>query len=530
MSPDATGGPERSRPAAWSAASLSRRLSVLLLGPLVVAAAIFGVIGYFVGVDAATRAYDGALLDSALAISRYVEAPPPGGDAAGGREFPALPGDSAEERLVYEVVDNAGRSTRGNAVIAAPPHPPAPGAPVFYDATLDGRAIRAVAIVTGRAAELSVRVAESRTRRNVLVREVLGAIVIPEVIIVVCAAVMLGFGIRRGLAPLDRLRNEIAQRTPSDLHPMESAGTPLEVRPLVEALNALLARLSRAISSQQQFIGNAAHQLRTPLAGLSAHTELALRTDDPSEVRRLMQAVLAETQRAAHLVNQLLALARVDPSSASHAGAASLVNLESVIDQAATDWVRQAMAKRVDIGFELTPAWINGHPLLLRELATNLVENAIAYTGDGGRVTVSTGVEDGEAVLQVEDDGPGIAQAERARVFERFYRVPGTSGHGCGLGLSIVRDIARRHGGTVSIDDARTHHGTLVSARFPLAPPPGRSEDRRPGERRGEDRNGDDRPGERTAEERRSRDDMPALAGSGSARAARDAAPAGRAG
>jgi len=239
---------------------------------------------------------------------------------------------------------------------------------------------------------------------------------------------------------------------------------PIEVRSLIGALNQLLFRLNAAIASQQRFIANAAHQLRTPLAGLKTHAELARREQSGAELRSLLDMIAGETQRTSHLVNQLLTLARAEPAEAP---SGQPVNLHEIVGRDVRDWVQRAVAANIDLGFELEDAWTLGEPLLLRELAANLVDNALAYTQRGGSVTVRTGARGGESVFEVEDNGPGIPEAEREKVFERFYRLPATGGEGCGLGLSIVSEIAQRHNARVDLGQPAAGRGTLIRVLFP---------------------------------------------------------------
>jgi len=236
----------------------------------------------------------------------------------------------------------------------------------------------------------------------------------------------------------------------------------------VSALNGLLGEVAQASRNQQRFLANAAHQLRTPLAGLQAHTELALAKPVPIEVRSELEQVHQATIRTARLANQLLALARAEPGAR---GNAAELNLKSLAESEADAWVHQALARDVDLGFELESAPVQGDAFLLREALANLVHNAIEYSQRGGRVTVRTGRNGTHSFLEVEDDGPGIPPAERERVLERFYRVPGTPGTGSGLGLAIVREIASGHGAAISITDAMAGssatRGCRVAITFP---------------------------------------------------------------
>lgn len=448
-------------------ASLASRLTWLILVPLILLSAISAVAAYFVAVDAARRAYDRSLLDPALALARFV-------DVRDGQLRLALSGNAIEalrvdssDRIFYRITDATGTVVDSNASLSAPPRIPEGETHVFFDTVLATEPMRAVVLsAPTERGRITVEVAETLVKRNLLVREVLTATLGPELVVVIAAGFLLWLGIRLGLAPLERLRAEISERSPSDLRPVAIAGVPEEVRPLVNGINDLLGRLRAAIESQRQFIGNAAHQLRTPLAGLSAHAELALREPASGELRRLLETLNAETRRTTHLVNQLLVLARAEPG-ASSGTERQPVDLEEVVNQAATTFVRSALEKNLDLGFDLAHAWIHGESLLVRELLANLIDNAIHYTPAGGVITVRTREEGDDSLLEVEDNGPGIPTSLRGKVMERFYRVPGSSGQGCGLGLAIVRDIAERHGARVSIDAGAGGVGTLVAVRFP---------------------------------------------------------------
>lgn len=468
-SPDAALSPEpsrRSTPNVAPRVSLQRRLNWLLLVPLALLSGLSAVAAYLIGIDAARRAYDRSLLDPALALARFVE-------VREGRAQLALPPTAIEalridssDRIYYQLLDAGGFVVVGNAEWPAAPPMPAGETHVFFDTSLAGEPVRAVALIaTTEAGPITVQVAETMVKRVALVREVLIATLVPEAIVIGSAVFLLWFGVRLGLAPLERLREEIRERTPADLRPVPVDTVPDEVRPLVTGLNDLLERLRGALESQRQFIGNAAHQLRTPLAALSAHAELALREPSSGELRRLLQILQSETQRTTHLVNQLLTLARAEPGNAATIDRRP-VDLRECVNQAADTYVRLALAKDIDLGFDLSSAWTVGEPLLVRELLGNLIDNAIHYTPRGGTVTVRTREVAAIAELEVEDNGPGIAPELRERVFERFYRVPGSAGEGCGLGLAIVRDIAARHAAELVIESGEGGLGTRVRVRF----------------------------------------------------------------
>jgi two-component system, OmpR family, sensor histidine kinase TctE len=306
-------------------------------------------------------------------------------------------------------------------------------------------------------------VAETMRKRDRLVREILLGSVLPQALLAVLTLVIVWFGVARGLAPLQRLSDEIRKRSARDLSPIGTQQVPLETQPLVGALNQLLVQVEESHRNQQRFLANAAHQLRTPLAGLQAHTELALAQPIPEACRAQLEQVHHATIRTARLANQLLALARAEPGAR---GDTASMDLKALAEVEADAWVHQAMARDVDLGFELEAAPVAGDAFLLREALANLVHNALEYSPRGGRVTVRTGRRNGHAYLEVEDDGPGIAPPERERVLERFYRVPGTPGTGSGLGLAIVREIAAGHGASLAISDAAAG-GCRVGITFP---------------------------------------------------------------
>ena len=241
-----------------------------------------------------------------------------------------------------------------------------------------------------------------------------------------------------------------------DLSPIDSGQVPEEISPLVRSLNDMLARLSQTIAIQKRFIADAAHQMKTPLAGMRMQSELALRQDDQVDVRRSLEQLAKSSETATRLVNQLLSLARAE-NQQSQSGGMIPVELNELARSVVQDWVPMSFTQRIDLGFEQPdhPILITGNPVMLRELLSNLLDNALHYTPhDGnGRVTVRARTDEGGglAILEVEDNGPGIPVAERANVFERFYRILGTPSTGSGLGLAIVREIAQQHEAALEI-------------------------------------------------------------------------------
>ena len=237
---------------------------------------------------------------------------------------------------------------------------------------------------------------------------------------------------------------------------------------MIHAINELLERLSFALAAQQRFIADAAHQLRTPIAGLKTQTELALRQTPPGDAQATLRQLRTATERTTRLVNQLLSLARAEPPVGRVMRAVQRMDLTQLARDATTDWVPRALERGIDLGFDDSSkaAAIEGDPFLLREMLNNLLDNAIRYTQCGGQVTVRVKRDGTHALLEVEDNGPGIPHGERARVFQRFYRVLGTDGEGCGLGLAIVREIAQSHAAAVTLENGADGVGTLVAVTF----------------------------------------------------------------
>jgi two-component system sensor histidine kinase TctE len=265
------------------------------------------------------------------------------------------------------------------------------------------------------------------------------------------------------------LQQAIEQRSHRDLSAVPIVDAPREVQPLLRAMNDLLVRLRESIAHQQRFTADASHQLRTPLAGLQTQAEMALRESDPARVRHALEWIRASTVRLTHLLSQLLALARVEPGSGREAPLQNL-DLAQLVRDTTAEWVSAALAKQIDLGFEAPQgaAWVNGNALMLREMLANLLDNAIRYSPVASEITVHLLVAGGKAQLEVVDNGPGIPEGEREQVFERFHRLPDSSGEGCGLGLAIVREIALAHQAEISISGGPDGHGTRITIKLPL--------------------------------------------------------------
>ena len=446
--------------------SLRGHLLRLLLLPVAGILAVSSIAAYYLALDPATEAHDASLIDAGLALGERLR-------TSGGITTLDLP-TAAEQVLrtdkydsVYYVVrDPSGKAIAGDAGVPLPPPRQRPqDNSMLYDAVYRGVKVRAATLLAPCAGQVcTIVVAETTRKRDRLVREILLGSVLPQALLAVLTLILVWFGVARGLLPLQRLSDEIGKRSARDLSPIGTQHVPEETRALVGALNQLLVRVEESNRNQQRFLANAAHQLRTPLAGLQAHAELAVKAA-PESARSELAQVHAAAVRMARLANQLLALARAE--AGGRLEPPSTVELKGLIEGVADEWVHRAMDRDVDLGFELQPVTVQGDALLLREALNNLVHNALEYGARGGHVTVRTGPQ-GErgAFVEVEDDGPGIPAAERERVLERFYRAPGTPGTGSGLGLAIVREIATAHGATLAIGAGADGRGCRVTIRF----------------------------------------------------------------
>jgi two-component system, OmpR family, sensor histidine kinase TctE len=474
---------------------------LLLLWPMSVA------LTWLVAQNIANRPFDRDLAEMARTVARQVavERGIRGTDSRVRLRLPevvaeVLRADDAD-KVYFQVLGARGEFVAGERDLPVPEEPA--GAPQelrYRDDEVLGDAVRVAYMwlpPTGVAGESPtlVQVAETLEKRAVLATEIIKGVIIPQFVVLPLAVLLVWFALARGIKPLNELQQRIRRRESHDLAPLPEGDVPEEVAPLVSAINDLLARLDRSMSTQKHFLADAAHQLKTPLAGLRMQAELAQReidagAPDPKSLKRSLQQIAHSSQRAAHMVNQLLAMARAEDKESARRPPQE-VNLARLARETVRDFVPRAMDKRIDLGYEgpdegqalamPEQAQLMGQPMLVRELVRNLVDNALQYTPAGGTVTVRLmGDPFGQVVvLQVEDTGPGIPEAERALVLQPFYRALGTDVDGSGLGLAIVNEIVQQHQAELTIEDARPRGaaaaqgigcGAMFTVRFPLKP------------------------------------------------------------
>ncbi len=448
-------------------ASLRAQLLRWLLLPLCALFALVVATGVFLAGRLSDRVNDNELVEVARELALHVRV------AEGRTTFDLAP--DAERALLldpldtirYGIFDASGTRIAGDPALALPPS----GAP-FQDARLGGDAVRVARFDTRvDGAPVAIAVASTRNGNDALARDIVAGVVVPSLALILLTGVLVGWGVRRGLAPLDPLRHAVAARSHRDLSPVPTTGVPSEVRPLVESINDLLARLDEVLGVQNRFIADAAHEMRTPVAGMKAHIELALREEDPARVKASLAHLYVSVERMTRLVGQLLSLARNEPTTVKAIELAPL-DLAQVAFDVTTEWVPHAYRQGIDLGFEGADQHVTiaGDAGRLAELLNNLIDNAIRYSRDGGRVTVRVAAGPAPRV-SVSDDGPTIPVAERERVFERFHRLLGTKADGSGLGLAIVREIASLHGATIRLEDDVDGVGNTFTIQFPGSDP-----------------------------------------------------------
>lgn len=449
--------------------SLRRQLLHWLLWPLVLILLLGATIAYLFALHTATNAYDLGLLDNALDLSRQIE-------SRQGGMFINLPPAAQqmlqvnnEDRVAYAAWDETGHLFSGNSQLLAPGAIPADGNHLFRDITVGGEVNREVLLRSrfeGR--NFYIAVAQTVHGRDQLTDGILASILVPETLLALVAIAAIMLGVRRGLSPVQHLCDEINSRSPTDLRPIQETPAPTELAPIIHGINGLLENLATAFASQRRFIADAAHQLRTPLASLSSQIEVGLE-EPPADVKGLLCQLLGTARRITHLANQLLSLARLEHTE-RFTDEGATTDLQQVFLDASADIVTLAARKGVELEFDLQPCQMRGSSPLLRELLANLLDNAVRYTPPGGKVVVGLHAGTQGILLTVEDNGPGVPEHELARIGIPFHRLTTSAPDGCGLGLAIVREIARLHHAGITFGRGADGRGLQVRIIFQHLP------------------------------------------------------------
>jgi two-component system sensor histidine kinase TctE len=453
--------------------TLQKKLLAWLLGPLLVLLVADTLVTWSTSSGFSNQAYDRWLEEMAREVFLHVR---PGA----GRPVFEMGADAERllridqnDRVFFKVSAADGAMLGGDPALAPPPSPVQPGRPLFYDGMLHGEPVRVVAAqmpLDGRSAAL-VQVAETLNRRSRLTRDILASVFVPQLLLILCACAAVYFGVRQGLQPLQRLRRAVSARSHLDLSPIEVGNVPGEVMPLVDEVNDLLRRLGTTLNFQNRFIADAAHQLRTPVAGMKAQIELALRETDRARLQHSISQLYHSADRLSRLVSQLLSLARNEPGAVESVALQTL-DLNALALEVTMEWVPEALRRNVDLGFEGTDGEviIDGDAHRLRELINNLIDNAVRYSQDMGSVTVRV-LPGAQHQLSISDDGPRIPVEERERIFQRFHRLLGSHVDGSGLGLAIVSEIAALHNAHITLEEDLDGVGNTFTVIFPAPGP-----------------------------------------------------------
>lgn len=447
--------------------SLRQRLALILLPWLAILIVVSAVAQYVLAIQPMESAFDRAMIDAALALAEHVEINDQGEIVFSlPAEGEALIKADNVDHVWYAIFDPQRKVFAGTHGLSLPRAPLRHGQPATYDIEFAGEPVRAAALsVACGTGNCTVLVAETIHKRTRLARATLLAALLPVMVLGLLAVTLLWFGIGRGLMPLTALSREIGRRSPRDLREIDVDQAPAEALPLVQAVNLLLHQVGESGRAQQRFLATAAHQLRTPLAGLQSEIELALLEAKDEPTRQNLLQVHESAMRAARLAVQLLSLARAEPEARA-ADPTEVTDLAKLAAALVDEWVPRAIERQVDLGFELEAAPVLGQTLLLREMIVNLLHNALEYTPVGGRVTLRTGVRDRQAFIEVEDNGPGIPSEMRERVLERFVRLPASRGAGSGLGLAIVKEIVDAHQARLLLTEGPDGQGLRACVSF----------------------------------------------------------------
>lgn len=450
--------------------SLRRRLLLWLLVPLVALGLIALADTYNEAVDTANAVSDRVLAGSALAIAERVVVAE-NGSLEVDIPYVALEmlTSAAQDRVFYRVDGPEGFITGYQALpVIDGLHPEESG---YSDSSFRGEPIRLTSL--SRAASTGatsipfvVTVAETTIARTQLAQTILLRSALRLAILIGTAAAIVWFAVTFSLRPLYRLRDAIAERNPDDLHPIEQS-VPKEVRGLVDTVNSFMGRLGSALGAMRHFTGNASHQLRTPLTIMRTQLALASRAHSLEEARRAARIGDEAVAHAERVIAQLLLLAKVDQAASERLKSLGAVNLTELAQTLTADRVTHAHAAGIDLGFEGEDAlYVRGEPMLLSEMIRNLIENALAYAGSGAEATVKVRRDGDDAVLEVEDTGPGIPEAELETVRQRFVRGRLGDKPGAGLGLPIVEEIASLFGGRLELAAGAEGRGLRVRVVF----------------------------------------------------------------
>lgn len=458
--------------------SLRRRIAAWMLPPLILLALVNAILSYQSARDAADVAYDRALVATMRAIAESTHSV--NGDIL--VDIPASAFDNFEhqatERIYYAVIGPGGAVLTGYGDLPRPPKEADAFEPLLSGSVYRGRTIRLGALAKrmydpalGADDRVTVLFAETVDSRIALARELFVESLRRQLVLIAIGMAILYAALSTAFRPLIALRNAVRARSNDDLRPISDRDVPSEVRPLIDAINHQMQRLENMIAARRRFFADAAHQIRTPLAVISTQTEYGLRQQDAEELHATFRGLQGSVANARRLADQMLAMSRAEAVGGTLDEVAE-VDLITLTKDVSLQLAPLALQRDIDLAFEdaTGTAAVRGNASLLRDLISNLIDNAIRYSGRGGHVLITVGGDERQIALTVRDDGPGIPEHERENVFKRFYRVlGGNDSTGSGLGLSIVREICWSHGGTITLGDGAEGKGLTVLVRLPRA-------------------------------------------------------------
>ncbi len=426
--------------------SLKTAIAHRLVVPVIIFIILETALSYYVTLHYVEKTYDRWLLDSARSLLQEVKVID--------NEVSVNLSELALEIFKWDEIDttffkiNTDKDELlvGDLLLPSPLLSTNINSPVFSNTFLNDQEVRIVSIQVASTLpkKVYIHVAETLNKRQDMMVDILLADLVPQIILTLLISLLIFEGINHGLATLHKLANDISLRSPSDLSQIPDSHVFTEVKSLTDTINNLLGKLSTAIISQQRFVANAAHQLRTPLAGLKLQAERAQREDNVISMRPALTQIQSSADKVTHMITQLLALARSGPIEGSHQ--MTKIDLYELVKNACIDWIPKALEKNIEISFDSKEQshFVEGDRILLTELFANILDNAITYGYQQGNIFVTLTTSP-HLCLSIEDNGPGIQKLERDKIFERFYRIPGSTGDGCGLGLAIVKEIADLH-------------------------------------------------------------------------------------
>ncbi len=460
-----------------SQASLRKKILSWFMPLMLLLILVDSTILHGLAVNALEKELDADLFGSVDDISHYLRT-----SGVGAKNFEILENDSRillndnVDKVLYSVTNENGVLLSGNKsltdnskdVISTKN-----SKPQFFFIEINHekfRVVRSILTIDNQSniQNIYIQVAVTLNRRSALANEILFGIVVPQLILVFVSFLIISISVKKGLAPLNDLKDAVSKRSEQNLSPIDLPNIPEEVFLVANSVNNLMKQLQNLISVQNRFIADAAHQLRTPLAGAQAQLEIAEFGRNPQILKSTLPKVHQSLDRLLHTVNQLLVLSKSQPEAISMIKM-STIDLNLIAKEVASEMAPTAIQKNIDLGFESSevPAIMTGNAERIKALLYNLLDNAILYTQDGGKVTVAIIVENSSTIeLKVTDNGPGVSPEERNKIFDRFHRVMGSGQEGSGLGLAIVKEIANLHGASITILDENKDHGLQVLVCF----------------------------------------------------------------